>query len=137
MAAWRSKTNSVSTTRSLTATEALARHDGRCRARKNSVNACATTAEIVTPYSRACARTRAASDAGSLTVNTRRLRHHHRPRRAASTYRRACRGEQPNRSANTRAASAAATPAVEQLGGRVDPLGVLPERQPDHHTGMP
>jgi hypothetical protein len=37
---------------------------------KNSVNACATTAEIVDPLSRACARTRSASAAGSLTVNT-------------------------------------------------------------------
>ena len=37
---------------------------------KNSVSARVTTAEIVVPLSRACARTRAASAAGSLTVNT-------------------------------------------------------------------
>ena len=37
---------------------------------RNSDSAPATTAEIVTPASRACRRTRAASEAGSLTVNT-------------------------------------------------------------------
>ena len=37
---------------------------------KNSVKARVTTAEIVVPLSRACARTRPASAAGSLTVNT-------------------------------------------------------------------
>src|SRR5664279_4517499 len=42
---------------------------GRGR-RRNSSSAAATTAEIVSPASRACSRTRPASDAGSLTVNT-------------------------------------------------------------------
>src|SRR5919112_5322830 len=37
---------------------------------KNSVSACATRAEIVLPDSRARSRTRAASAAGSRTVNT-------------------------------------------------------------------
>src|SRR4030095_5000867 len=37
---------------------------------KNSINAWATTAEIVDPRSRAYARTRSASAAGSLTLNT-------------------------------------------------------------------
>jgi hypothetical protein len=37
---------------------------------KNSVNACATKAEIVVPVSRARSRTRATSVAGSLTVKT-------------------------------------------------------------------
>src|SRR5258708_21802968 len=41
----------------------------RPRAR-NSSSAWATTAEMVIPASRACARTRPASPAGSLTVNT-------------------------------------------------------------------
>jgi hypothetical protein len=37
---------------------------------KNSSSACATTAEIVRPETRACSRTAAASRAGTLTVNT-------------------------------------------------------------------
>jgi hypothetical protein len=37
---------------------------------KNSVNACATTAEIVLPDTLARARTRATNSTGSLTVNT-------------------------------------------------------------------
>src|SRR5688572_3743850 len=37
---------------------------------RNSVNACVTRAEIVTPDAWACARIRAATEAGSLTVNT-------------------------------------------------------------------
>jgi hypothetical protein len=42
----------------------------RCPDARNSVNAWATTAEIVLPDSRARARTRATSAAGTLTVNT-------------------------------------------------------------------
>ena len=95
---------------------------------KNSVNACATTAEIVLPDSLARSRTRATSVAGSRTVNTVVASGTTvGPACAArSTYRRACRTEQPNRSASTRAASATATPDCQQLGGRVDPPGVLP-----------
>src|SRR6516165_9279668 len=37
---------------------------------RNSSSACAATAEIVRPETRACSRTAAASRAGSLTVNT-------------------------------------------------------------------
>src|SRR5260370_16725031 len=37
---------------------------------RNSSSACATTAEIVRPDSRACSRTAPASRAGTLTVNT-------------------------------------------------------------------
>jgi hypothetical protein len=37
---------------------------------KNSLNACATRAEIVVPVPRALSRTRATNGAGSLTVNT-------------------------------------------------------------------
>ena len=68
MAAWRSNTNCVSTTRSFTG----ARGRGRCGGpgARNSVNACATTAEIVLPDSLARSRTRATSVAGSRTVNT-------------------------------------------------------------------
>src|SRR3954447_4652277 len=78
---------------------------------KNSVNACATRAEIVLPDSRARSRTRAASAAGSRTVNTVVVSGTAvGPSCAArSTYRRACRAEQPNRAASSRAASASAT----------------------------
>src|SRR4029077_9659125 len=77
----------------------------RPRAR-NSSSACATTAEIVRPDSRACSRTAPASRAGTLTVNTTVASGTGtRPDAAAwSTYRRAFRGEQPNRPASTRAA---------------------------------
>src|SRR5215207_1843781 len=79
---------------------------------RNSDSALATTAEIVTPASWACWRTRLASDAGSLTVNTTLASGTAtRPPLAAwSTYRRACRIETPNRSASTRTASAVETP---------------------------
>src|SRR5207248_29459 len=43
---------------------------GRRLPDRNSVNACATVAEMVIPDRVALARTEAASDAGSLTVNT-------------------------------------------------------------------
>ena len=81
---------------------------------KNSVNACATRAEIVLPDSRARSRTRATSTAGSRTVNTVVASGTAvGPTWAArSTYRRACRAEQPNRAASTRAASATGTPAA-------------------------
>ena len=64
------------------------------------------------PDSRARSRTRATSDAGSLTVNTVVASGTAvGPACAArSTYRRACRTEQPNRAASTRAASATGTP---------------------------
>ena len=65
MAAWRPKTNRVSTARSLTC------GDSFCGpATKNSSSAWATTAEIVRPDALASARTAAASRTGSLTVNT-------------------------------------------------------------------
>ena len=66
------------------------------------------------PDSRARSRTRAASAAGSRTVNTVVASGTAvGPASAArSTYRRACRAEQPNRSASTRAASATAAPDV-------------------------
>ena len=71
--------------------------------------------------------TRPPAAAGSLTVNTTLASGTGtRPDAAAwSTYRRACRGEHPNRPASTRAASAAGTPALSQLRGRVDPLSML------------
>ena len=86
----------------------------RPRAR-NSSSAWATTAEIVRPETRACSRTAAASRAGTLTVNTTVASGTGtRPDAAAwSTYRRACRGEQPNRPASTRAASAAGAAAQQ------------------------
>jgi hypothetical protein len=82
---------------------------------RNSVSARATRAEIVTPLSRAWVRTRSASAAGSLTVNTTlAFGIRTRPTAARSTYRRACRAETANRPANTRAASAAGTPAGDR-----------------------
>ena len=95
---------------------------------RNSLSACATTAEIVRPDSRACSRTARREPGRYLD------REHHawppgtgtRPDAAAwSTYRRACRGEHPNRPASTRAASAAGTPPSSQLRSRVDPLSML------------
>ncbi|WP_245206814.1 hypothetical protein, partial [Rhodococcus erythropolis] len=79
---------------------------------KNSVNACATRAEIVLPDSLACSRTRTASAAGNLTVNTvvSSGTMARPPSAARSAYRRACRTEQPNRSARMGAASATGTP---------------------------
>src|SRR2546425_437029 len=72
----------------------------RPRAR-NSVNACATRAEIVLPDALARSRTRATNTAGNLTVNTVvSSGATTRPATAArSTYRRAWRTEQPNRCA--------------------------------------
>src|SRR5205814_4071640 len=71
---------------------------------KNSVNACATRAEIVLPDSLARSRTRATSTAGSLTVNTVDSSGTATGPTAAarSAYRRACRTEQSNRSAKDR-----------------------------------
>jgi hypothetical protein len=50
----------------------FAHRRGRCRCAraKNSSNAWATTADSVRPDAAACARTRAMSGTGSLTVNT-------------------------------------------------------------------
>src|SRR5664279_3629112 len=80
---------------------------------RNSSNACATTADSVRPDAAACPRIRAATGTGSLTVNTAAgagtSTWPERPARA--TYRCACRGEQSNRSASSRTASAAGTPA--------------------------
>src|SRR6188472_4077358 len=86
----------------------------RCPDARNSVNACATTAEIVLPDSRARARTRATSAAGNLTVNTvvSSGTSAGPPAAARWAYRRAWRTEQPNRPASTRAASAGGTPAA-------------------------
>src|SRR6266542_5272616 len=80
---------------------------------KNSVNACATRAEIVLPDSLARSRTRTTNTAGSLTVNTvvSSGTAARPPSAARSAYRRACRTEQPNRSARMGAASATTTPA--------------------------
>src|SRR3954469_20787093 len=80
---------------------------------KDSVNAWATTAEIVLPDSLARSRIRATSAVGSLTVNTvvcsgTALGP---PCAARSAYRRAWRTEQPNRSARTGAAWATGIPA--------------------------
>src|SRR6188472_995931 len=79
---------------------------------RNSVNACATRAEIVLPDSRARSRTRAASTTGSRTVNTVVASGTDvGPSCAArSTYRRACRAEQPNRATSTRTAATTGTP---------------------------
>src|SRR5215213_2752700 len=79
---------------------------------KNSVSACTTRAEIVLPDSRARSRTRAANAAGSRTVNTVVASGTGvGPLPAArSTYRRACRVEQPNRPTSTRTASTTGTP---------------------------
>src|SRR3954451_14387427 len=79
---------------------------------KNSVSACATRAEIVLPDSRARSRTRATSTTGSRTVNTVVASGTTvGPSWAArSTYRRACRAEQPNRATSSRTASATGTP---------------------------
>jgi hypothetical protein len=80
----------------------------RCPRAKNSVNAFVTRAEIVLPDSLARSRTRATSMVGSLTVNTVVSSGTTTDpcSTARSTYRRAWRTEQPNRSANARAASA-------------------------------
>src|SRR3954449_6560259 len=79
---------------------------------KNSVNACTTRAEIVLPDSRARSRIRATSAVGSRTVNTVVASGTGvGPLPAArSTYRRACRVEQPNRPISTRTASTTGTP---------------------------
>ena len=91
-----------------------------------------TTAEIVVPRSRACARTRPASAAGSLTVNTTLSPGTSaRPDALAwSAYRRACRAETPNRPDSTRAASAAGIARLQQVHSRVDPLSLLPSTHP-------
>ena len=121
MAAWRSKTNTVSTARPLTAQDVLG--ERRCR---YSVNARATTAEIVHPLPWAYSRTRAASDAGTLTVNTTLTSGTSTgPATAASTYRRPCRTDTENRCATTRAASTGSQTRGQQPGRRIDPLGIL------------
>ena len=97
---------------------------------KNSVSARVTTAEIVVPLSRACARTRPASAAGSLTVNTTLASGTCvRPYALArSAYRRACRAETPNRAASTRAASAAGTPASSRSAAALTRSACSPAR---------
>lgn len=94
---------------------------------KNSVNARVTRAEIVLPDSRARSRTRTANTAGSLTVNTTVASGDHHPtsprgvldiptgltRRTAEPLR------QDRHSLGHR------HPRIQQLHGRVDPLGVL------------
>jgi hypothetical protein len=79
---------------------------------KNSVNACTTKAEIVLPETLACSRTRSANAAGNRTVNTvvASGTATRPPAAARSAYRRACRTEQPHRTARMRAASATGTP---------------------------
>ena len=94
---------------------------------RNSSSACATTAEIVRPDSRACSRTAPASRAGTLTVNTtvasgtgtrprcRRLIHVPAglPRRAPEPA-----GQHPGRLSRRHA-------PLSQLRSRVDPLSML------------
>jgi len=80
---------------------------------QDSDSARVTAAEIVTPCSCACSRTRAASEAGSLTVNTTFASGTSiGPVWAASTYRRPCRTDTENRCATTPAASIGAIPVA-------------------------
>ena len=100
----------------------------RCPDARNSVNACATTAEIVLPDSRARARTRATSAAGNLTVNTvvSSGTTAGPPAAARSAYRRAWRTEQPNRPAKHPRRLCRRHPGNQQLRSGVDPPRVLP-----------
>ena len=97
-----------------------------------SVKARVTTAEIVVPLSRACARTRPASAAGSLTVNTTLVSGTSaRPDALAwSAYRRACRAETPNRAASTRAASTRRHSRLQQVCSGIDTLSLLTSTHP-------
>ena len=94
---------------------------------KNSCSACATTAEIVTPASRACWRTRATRTTGSLTVNTVVcLGRSHTPGLRRTLQIAAC---LPDRAPEPPGQAARGLrrrdPRFCQLRGRVDTLGVL------------
>ena len=95
---------------------------------KNSVNACATRAEIVLPDAFACSRTRATNAMGSLTVNTVVCLRHARPPALGCPL--GIPARLPQRAAEPlrqgRCGLGHRHPRLEQFGGCIDTPGVLP-----------